>query len=234
MTRGSTAGAAYAVLLALVVTGCGHTSLPTNDQVRLSAGATDEPTPLTAVQAPLPLTPAQEVTRVGLRSGEIPSDQEVHWPAAGRSLVGPTFAFCPVPSVADRHRTARRTVTAAVPDSRVRYVDQTVVYDSAATARHAFDRVRRGVAACAVAGPRRVAAARALPVTPSAAVTVTVAGAGRTTHVLLVAQQRGDVLDLLTVTSPRPVTARQQRLLVREAVATGTRLARLPLASTGA
>jgi hypothetical protein len=36
------------------------------------------------------------------------------------------------------------------------------------------------------------------------------------------------------VTSPRPVTARQQRLLLREAEATGTRLARLPLASAGA
>jgi hypothetical protein len=60
-----------------------------------------------------------------------------------------------------------------------------------------------------------------------------VSGAGGPTHLELVAQQRGDVVDLLTLTSPRPILARQERLLLREAGQTGHRLARLPLASTG-
>lgn len=236
MRRGSAAGAANAVLLALVVTGCGSSSAPAaTDHVLHSSGrAPQRPTPLTAVQAPLPLTPAQEVARVGLRSGEIPSAQRVRWPAAGRSASGPTLTFCAAPTAADRHRVARRTVTASVPHSRVVYTDRTAVYDSVASARPALDQVRRVAAACATAAPRVVKMATTLPVIPSCAVTFTLARKGAQTHVLLVAQQRGDVVDVLTVTSPRPVTARQQRLLLREAEATGTRLARLPLASAGA
>ena len=222
------------MLLALVVTGCGHSSAPTVDRVRHASGhASDRPIPLTAVQAPLPLTPAQEVTRVGLRSGEIPSVQRVRWPAAGRSAVGPTLAFCPTAVSADRHRVARRTVTAAVPHSHVVYADQTLVYDSAASARFAFDQVRRVVAACADRTPRRVPGATALPVVPSYTARFATGRPGAS-QVLLVVQQRGDVLDVLTVTTPRPVGTVRQRLLLREAAATGTRLARLPLASTGA
>ena len=114
----------------------------------------------------------------------------------------PDPALCPTATATDRHRVARRTVTAAVPHSPVRYVDQTLVYDSAASARSAFDQVRRVVEACAVAGPSRVAGATALPVDPSYAATFSTVRAGATTQVLLVAQQRGDVLDVLTLTSP--------------------------------
>lgn len=235
MRRGSAAGAAYVVLLALVMTGCGGSSTPATDQVRRSpGGSAGRPTPLTAVQAPLPLTPAQEVARVGLRSGEIPSNQRVRWPAAGRGVSGPMLTFCASGPAADRHRVARRTVTASVPHSHVVYADQTVVYDSVASARPAFDQVRRAAAACAAAAPRRLAGTARLPVVPSYAVTFTPARPGPPTHVLLVVQQRGDVVDLLTLTSPRPVTARQQRVLLHEAEATGARLARLPLASAGA
>jgi hypothetical protein len=235
MRRGSAAGAVYAVLLALVVTGCGSSPASTTDQVRRSpGGAAGRPTPLTAVQAPLPLTPAQEVARVGLRSAEIPASQRVRWPAAGRVVSGPLLPFCASGSAADRHRVARRTVTASVPHSHVVTADQTVVYDSVASARPAFDQVRRVAAACATAAPRPVAGSTRLPVVPSYAVTFTLARPGAPTHVLLVVQQRGDVVDLLTLTSPRPVTVRQQRVLLHEAEATGTRLARLPLASDGA
>jgi hypothetical protein len=234
MRRGSGA-AAYAVLLALVVTGCGSSSTSTSDQVRRPpGGAAGRPTPLTAVQAPLPLTPAQEVARVGLRSAEIPSSQRVRWPAAGRVVSGSMLPFCGPGPTADRHRVARRTVTASVPHSHVVYADQTVVYDSVASAGPAFDRLRRVAAACATAAPRVVTGRSRLPAVASYAVTFTAAGPGAPTHVLLVVQQRGDVVDLLTLTSPRPVTARQQRVLLREAEATGTRLARLPLASAGA
>ncbi len=234
MRRRATAGAVYVVLLALVVTGCGHSSLSTTDQVRHTAGRSPEhPTPLTAVQAPPPSTPEEEVTRVGLRSREIPSSQRVRWPAVGRSTTGPTLAVCPTPSAADRHRMARRTVTAATPHSPVVYADQTLAYDSAASGRAAYEQVRRVVATCSTSPPGVLADA-ALPVEPSYAVTWTLGGAGRTSHALLVAQQRGDVLDLLTLTSPRALSERQLRLALREARATGNRLARLPLASTGA
>jgi hypothetical protein len=128
---------------------------------------------------------------------------------------------------------ARRTVIAAAPHSHVVYADQTLVYDSAASARTAFDQVRRVVAACADGMPRRVPGATGLPVAPSYTARFTTGRPGVTSQVLLVAQQRGDVLDVLTVTSPRPVASVRQRLLLREAGATGRRLARLPLASTG-
>lgn len=227
------------MMLALVAAGCGGSSMPSTsatDLVHRAAHGRDpgRPTPLTAVQAPLPLTPAQEVARVGLRSGEIPATQRVRWPAAGQGAAGPMVALCPVASPVDAHRVARRTVTGAVPHSAVVSTDQTSVYDSSAWARPALRQVRRVVAACADAGPRPAAGRASLPVAPSYAVTFSVGRPGGTTHVLLVAQQRGDVVDLLTLTSPRPLTAGQQRLLLREATATGTRLARLPLASAGA
>ena len=236
MRRGSAVGAAYVVLLALVVTGCGDSSAPSaTDHVLRPAGRDPErPTPLTSIQAPLPLTPAQEVARVGLRSGEIPSAQRVRWPAPGRSATGPTLTFCAATTAADRHRVARRTVTGSVPHSHVVYTDQTAVYDSVASARPAFDQVRRVAAACATAAPRVVEAGTTLPVVPAYAVTFILARRGAPTYALLVAQQRGDVVDLLTLTSPRPVTDRQRRLVLREAEATGARLARLPLASAGA
>jgi hypothetical protein len=229
MRRGPAATAVYAVLLALVVTGCGHSSVPTADDVRVPAGrGAERPTPLSAVQAPLPLSPTEEVARVGLRSGEIPSAQRVRRPTV--RLDAPVLARCGAGP--GGHLVARRTVTAAAPHSPLRYTDRTLVYDSVASARPALAAVRRVVAACATAAPRRVATA--LPVTRAYAAELGVRGRAGDLHVLVVAQQRGDVLDVLTVTSPRPLTVGQQRLLLREAADTGSRLARLPLASAGA
>jgi hypothetical protein len=224
------------VLLAPVATGCGDSAAPAVDRLQPPPGRDPgRPTPLTAVQAPLPLTPEQEVVRVGLRSGEIPSAQRVRWPATARGAAGPSLAFCAADPLVDRHLVARRTVAASVPHSGAVYTDQTVAYDSVASARPAFERVRRAAAACATTAPREPARGTSLPVTPSYSLTfITTTRPGGTTHVLLVAQQRGDVVDLLTLTSPRPLTPRQQRVLLREAHATGTRLARLPLASAGA
>jgi len=232
MRRGLAAGAAYGALLALVVTGCGHSGAPVHDVLlRPAAKPAGAPTPLTAVQAPLALTAAEEVARVGLRSIEIPSAQRVRWPADGHDGSATVPARCPASLPSDRLRLARRTVTGTVPHSGVVFTDQAMAYDSAATARAALHQVRRAVAGCAD-GPVRAWSAR-LPVRPSYALAVTVPGVRGLRHVLVVGQQRGDVVDLLTLVSPRPVTRAQQRLLAREARGTGTRLARLPLASDG-
>jgi len=229
MRRGPAATAVYAVLLALVVTGCGRSSVPTADDVRVPPGrAAERPTPLSAVQAPLPLSPTEELARVGLRSGEIPSDQRVRRPHVSRDA--PVLAWCGARP--GRHLVARRTVTAAAPHSSLRFADQTLVYDSVASAHPALADVRRAVATCATTAPRRVAAD--LPVAVAYAARLAMRGRKAVLHALVVAEQRGDVLDVLTVTSPRPLTAGQQRLLLREAAATGRRLARLPLASAGA
>jgi hypothetical protein len=235
MRRGSVAGAAYAALLALAVAGCaGASGSPhaSDVLVREAAHPAGPPTPLTAVQAPLPLTPTEEVSRVLLRSSEIPSSQQVRWPAAGRRLSGPTLAFCPARLSTDGQREARRVVTGNVPHSPVLYADQVTAYDSAATARAALHQVRRAAGTCATT--RVASRPAALAVRPSFALLFSVRGTEGPTYVALVAQQRGDVVDVLTLTSPRPVLARQERLLLREAGRTGQRLVRLPLASTGA
>src|ERR1700750_3052902 len=108
MRRVSAAGAGFA-LLALVVAGCGHSSTPTASDVviRPASRVPGPPTPLMAVQAPFPLTPQEEVAKVGLRSVEIPSAQRVRWPADGRRMDGPALLFCGMTSSTDRQRVAR-------------------------------------------------------------------------------------------------------------------------------
>jgi hypothetical protein len=234
MRTGSVAAAGCLVLLAAVLSGCGQSQTRSvTDVVEPPAGhASGPPTPLTAVQAPLPRTPAREVAQVGLRTGDIPSSQHVGWPAAGQRTSGPLLAFCGPSSAVERHRMARRTVTGSVPHSQIHYADQTVAFDSAATARSALRALRNAAASCAVRAPRAIAPA-ALPASPSFAEAFA-AGRHGVLSVLLVVQQRGDVVDVLTLTSPRTITSRQERLLLREAETTGTRLVRLPLASAGA
>ena len=235
MRRGSAVRTGCAVLFALVVAGCGHSSAPVSDVVvSPDSKVPHRPTPLMAVQAPLPLTPDEEVARVGLRSAEIPSAQRVRWPAEGRQLDGPELTFCAATSSTDGHRAARRTVTGTVPYSRVLFADQAVAYDSEATARLALRHVRRSADACAVSPIRVTCGPGTLPVATSYVLSFQVAQPRGTLYVSLAAQQRGDVVDVMSVTSPRSVTPRQQRLLLREAGYTGKRLARLPLASTGA
>jgi hypothetical protein len=185
-----------------------------------------------AVQDALPLTPEQEVARVGLRSLEIPADQRVRWPGPGRSQRGALAEVCATAATNDRHTVARRTVTGTVPHSGVWFTDQVTAFDSEASARLALRQVRRAVVACATPRVRVTPHPATLPVVRSYVLRLRVARSSDT-RAALVAQQRGDVLDVLTVTAPRALTPRQERLLLREAGDTGRRLARLPLASTG-
>lgn len=132
-----------------------------------------------------------------------------------------------------------------VPGSRVRYSNEVVAYDSADSARLALRQLEHAVKHCPsgpVEGERgaspatfHVLSTRAddhgLPVPTSYGFTVAVTRSGRTTYAVMVFQQRGDVLDGVSVTAPERPGDRQLALVHRQAVATGRRLLALPLRS---
>lgn len=245
MSRSTTRlyGALVVAALGLTVSGCN----PGADAVRkVTSAPTQTPTHSSRPHPQHPLSPAGEVRWVGLRTAEIPSAQQVHAPAAGRTLSQPTLDQCGVRFASEAHRVARRQIWAAVPGSSVIWSSEVVAYDSTAAAARALGELIAATTHCTsapvpvdgVVATFRIGTtvrnSSHLPVHASCTVGETVSVGSGTRYAVLVYQQRGDVLDGSYLTSPRPVTAGQLRLLRRQAVATGHRLRVLPLRTTTA
>ena len=243
MSRSTTRlyGALVAAVLGLSVSGC---NLGADAARKVTSAPTQTPPHSRAPHPHHPLSPAGEVRWVGLRTAETPSAQQVRAPASGRSLAQPTLNQCGVRFASEAHRVARRQIWAAVPGSSVVWSSEVVAYDSAAAAGQALGELITATTHCTSA-PVPVDGVSAtfrigttvrnsshLPVHPSYTVGETVSVGSRSLYLVVVYQQRGDVLDGNYLTSPRPVTAGQLRLLRHQAVATGRRLRVLPLRTT--
>jgi hypothetical protein len=228
-------GALLACALGVTVGGCdlGATA---------ARKVTSAPTKSASPHPSHPLSPGGEVRYVGLRSREIPSSQQVRAPAIGRSLAQATLDQCGARFASEAHRVARRQIWAGVPGSDVLYSSEVVAYDSEASAHQAFQEEIDATGHCTktsvpVSGAgmatfrilTTVANSSHLPVSTSYTVEETITQAGKVFHVVLVFQQRGDVLDGSYLTTLGAATPTQALLLRKQAIETGHRLAVLPL-----
>ncbi len=234
MARTRLYGALLACALVVAAGGCG---LGANAAKKVTSAPTKSASP----HPHHPLSPAGEVRYVGLRPSEVPSSQQIKAPAVGRSLAQSTLDQCGARFASEAHRVARRQIWAQAPGVPVQYSSEVVAYDSTGSARQALQEEIAASTHCTSAPVQlegqpattrittTVTNSSHLPVRPSYTVAETVTRAGHTFHLVAVFQQRGDVLDADYFVSTSPPTPAQALLLRREAVATGHRLAVLPL-----
>jgi len=188
--------------------------------------------PATAARPGPTRSDVQLVTEIGLQDSDL-DKLRIAPLATEHDFQGvPSLTLCGQTYPSESLRTARRAVR--VPGREgLTYANDVTTYVSAAAAAQALAEVRRAAKTCP-AGTTAVSRVGtdqpSLPVVPSVLVFATTTSAtGVTTWVIEAYQQRGNVLDVDRLTSPRPPTDEQRVQLLRQADVTGTRMTeRLP------